>query len=109
MAGYERVYILLGTADGRAEEAVRMLRGQPGVVMADAVEGPEEVLLVMESPDRETLSSLANRALALTEEITETVTLMPVRQVSNTAAAHRRSGRKAPRDRRVDAVPAASR
>lgn len=80
----EKVYILLNIVGGKAEQVVQILQGNPGVVMADAVEGPPDVVIVMEAPNREQLAKLTNQVLALAETITEHICLLPVRDRYNT-------------------------
>jgi len=65
--------------DGKAEQATEVLRKRPGVVMADALEGPPDVVIVMEAPERQQLAKLTVQALASVETITERVSLLPNR------------------------------
>jgi len=75
-----RVYILLDIVDGKAEQVAQALQGSLGVVMADAVEGPPDVVIVMEAPNREQLAKLTNQVLVLTEPMTEYICLLPARE-----------------------------
>ena len=75
----DRAYILLNIVDGKAEQATEVLRKSPGVVMADALEGPPDVVIVMEAPERQQLAKLTVQALASVETITERVSLLPNR------------------------------
>ena len=74
-----RVFILLNTVEGKAEQVAQILRESPGVVMADALEGPPDVIIVMEAPERQQLAKLAIETLALVETMTEHVYLLPAR------------------------------
>lgn len=78
-----KAYVLLDINKGSSEAVVKVLRGKPGVVMADAVEGPPDVVIVMKAPNRERLAKLTNRALTLVEIMTEHVHLVPARGKSN--------------------------
>ena len=49
-----RVYILLDIVDGKAEQVVQVLQEIPGVVMVEALEGPPDMILVMEPPSDST-------------------------------------------------------
>jgi len=79
-----RVYILLDIVDGKAEQVAQALQGSLGVVMADAVEGSPDVVIVMEAPNREQLAKLTVQALALVESMTEHLCLLPVSERLNT-------------------------
>ena len=48
--------------------------------MADVVEGPPDVIIVMEMPKREQLAKLTMQELASVETITEQVALLPSRE-----------------------------
>lgn len=75
----DRAYVLLHIVDGKAEQAVKVLRKSPGVVMADALEDPPDVIIVIEAPERQQLAELTVQALASVESITENVCLLPTR------------------------------
>jgi hypothetical protein len=81
----DRVYILLDILNGKAEQATEILRESPGVVMADALEGPPNVIIIMEAPERQQLARLTIQTLASVETITEHVCLLPTRDKLNTA------------------------
>ena len=53
-----RVYILLDIVHGKSEYVIQALRGKPGVVMVDPLEGPPDVILVVEAPKRQKLAEL---------------------------------------------------
>ena len=81
----DRAYVLLDIVDDKAEQAIKVLRRSPGVLMADALEGPPDVIIVMEALERQQLAKLTVQALASVETITEHVCLLPTRDKSNTA------------------------
>jgi len=81
----DRAYILLDIVDGKAEQAVKVLRKSLGVIMVDALESPPDVIIVMEAPERQQLAKLTMQALASIETITEHVCLLPAREKINTA------------------------
>jgi len=72
-----RVYVLLDIMDGKAKQVPQVLRKSPGVVMADAVEGPPDVIMVVEASDRQKLAGLTVQALAAVESMTENFLLLP--------------------------------
>ena len=74
-----RVYALLNVAYGKSEEIARALRGKPGVVLADPLEGPPDLILVVEAPERQKLVELTIDALASVETMTEALRLLDCR------------------------------
>ena len=96
----DKVYILLDIVDGKAEQVAQVLQGSPGVVMADAVEGPSDVVIVMKAPNREKLAKLINQALASVETMTEHIHLLPARDRLNRRAFPRISSQNRKSDKR---------
>ena len=90
----DRVYILLDIVDGKAEHVVKVLRKSLGVIMADALESPPDVIAVMEAPERRQLAKQAVQALASVKTVTEHVCLLPVREKTNTAISSKLSRRR---------------
>jgi hypothetical protein len=72
-----RLYILLDIVDGKADKATKIVRKSPGVVIADALEGPPDVVIVLEAAKRRHLAKLAMQVLASVESLTENVCLLP--------------------------------
>jgi hypothetical protein len=81
----DKVYVLLDTVDGKDEQVVQALQEIPGVVIAEALEGPPDVILVMEASERQHLARLTVQAIAAVESMTEQVHLLPTRGKLNTA------------------------
>ena len=82
----DKVYILLDIVDGKAEQVVHILQEIPGVLMVDALEGPPDIVVVIEAPEREQLAKWTIEALASVEMLTEQVRLLPTRDGSNRIA-----------------------
>ena len=74
-----KAYVLLNVVHDNQQQVVWALRGKPGVLMVDVVEGPPDVIVVVEARDRQKLAKLTTQALALVEAITEEVQLLPTR------------------------------
>lgn len=72
-----RAYVLLRTKEGDLAETAAIVRRQPGVVMADRVEGPADVIFAVQASDRESLVTLMVRAIAAVENLTEDIQLLP--------------------------------
>jgi len=62
----------------------RVLQEIPGVVIVDALEGPPDVIIVMEAAEREQLAKWTIEALSSVETLTEQVRLLPTRERLNT-------------------------
>ena len=73
-----RAYVLLDVRDGKAEQVVLALRSMPGVAIADLLEGPPDVFLMVEAPSRQKLAKLTVGALVSVESMTEDLCLLPV-------------------------------
>ena len=78
----EKVYVLLDIVDGKAEQVVQVLQEIPGVLMVDALEGPPDIVVVIEAPEREQLVKWTIEALSSVEMLTEQVHLLPIRDGS---------------------------
>jgi len=74
-----KAYVLLNVVHEKQQQVVRALRGKPGVLMVDVVEGPPDVVVVVGARGRQKLAKLTIQALALVEAITEEVQLLPTR------------------------------
>lgn len=81
-----RVYVLLDIVDGKAEKAARFLRESPGVVMADALEGPPDVIMIIEAGELQQLAKLTNQALVSVESMTENACVLPAQHRTNIRA-----------------------
>ena len=77
-----RLYILLNIKEGKAEEAISILRNEQGVVMADAIESSHDIILVMEGCGRQHLAELTVQALTAVKELTEETQLLPAKELT---------------------------
>lgn len=73
-----RVYVLLNVTDEKAEPVIQTLRNKPGVTLVDRLEGPPDVVLLAEAPNRRKLAKLTIEALTSVESMTEDIWLFPV-------------------------------
>ena len=89
-----RAYVLLDIIKGKSSQAVKYLRGKPGVLIADLLDGPPDVILVVEAPERQELADLTNQALASVEKVTEDIRLLPAQDDRNIIASTKLSSRK---------------
>ena len=73
-----RAYVLLRLAKGDPQKVAQSLRHKLGVLMADALEGPPDVIVVVEAPGRQELADLTVRTLSSVENMIENVRLLPI-------------------------------
>jgi len=73
----ERAYLLMDIIDGKHLEVIQSLGRKPGVIMVDMLEGPPDILVMMEARSRQELAELTVDALASVENHTENVQLLP--------------------------------
>jgi hypothetical protein len=73
-----QAYVLLRLAKGDPALVAQALRHKPGVLMADPLEGPPDVIVVVEAPERQKLADLTVRALSSVETMIENVRLLPI-------------------------------
>jgi len=74
----ERVYVLIDAIEGKAGRLAQMLRGQPAVKMVDVLEGPPDVIVMLQARSRLELAELTNQALVSVESMTEGLKVLPV-------------------------------
>jgi hypothetical protein len=75
-----RVYVLLNVKSGTAEKVVRSLQNKSGVLLADIVERPPDIIMVVQAVSQERLLSLTVNALQSVETQIEGLQLLPERQ-----------------------------
>jgi len=59
----KRVYVLIDAVEGKAGQIAQMLRGQPGVKMVNLLEGPPDVIMMLQARSIQKLAELTNQAL----------------------------------------------
>ena len=75
-----RAYVLIQSTGNSRDRVIKILSRQKGVVAADAVEGPPDVVVVIEAMDRPTLASVLMKAMASVEDMTEGLQLLPTQE-----------------------------
>jgi hypothetical protein len=78
----ERAYVTLDITNGNSEKVLGCLRHDLGVVAVDILEGPPDLILVIEAPNRELLAEFTVRVLSRIEMVTEKVDVLLVRNGS---------------------------
>jgi hypothetical protein len=79
-----RAYVLLQSIGNTRSRVIRTLKQQRGVVAVDPVEGPPDVVLVIEASDRPELASLLMRAMPSVEDMTDGLQLLPTQVTRQT-------------------------
>ena len=80
----KRIYILLDIVSGKTKQVAKILRTSPGVVMVDALEGPPDVIMLMEATEREQLTEMTMQALDLVKTMIENAYLLPTKHEPGT-------------------------
>lgn len=89
-----RAYVLLDIVDSKSEQVVQTLRGKPGVVIVDPLEGPPDVIMVIEASKRQKLAELTMGAIVSVEDMTKGLHLLPAQdRFKNRQTSIRPSGR----------------
>ncbi len=76
-----RVYVLLDVVQEELAEVAKTLRGKPGVAMVDVVEGPPDIIMVVEARGRRRLADLTIKAISSIENATKELKLLPVTSI----------------------------
>jgi hypothetical protein len=72
-----RAYILLDVVDDKSHWVAEVLRSRVGVVIAEPLEGPPDVMVVVEASDRQKLAELTIQILDSVEAVTRGLRLLP--------------------------------
>jgi hypothetical protein len=86
----QRAYLLMDITDGKYREVIRSLGNKPGVIMVDMLEGPPDILVVVEAGTRQELAELTVEALSSVENYAENVQLLPGRHAPGVDASRTR-------------------
>jgi len=73
-----RAYVLLDIVDGKSEQVAQALQSKPGVVIAEQLEGPPDLIMVVEASDLQHLAKLTVQAITSVETMTHGLRLLPV-------------------------------
>jgi hypothetical protein len=79
-----RIYLLLDVVKDKSDQVTENLQGRPGVVIADPLQGPPDVMIVVEASNRQSVTELAIQAIASVETMTKGVRVLPTRDGLNT-------------------------
>jgi hypothetical protein len=73
-----KAYILIEPSDGRANEVLVMLQGKPGITTVDFVEGPPDIVMVVEAEEAHKPAVLTIKALTSVAHLTNSIQCLPV-------------------------------
>ena len=73
-----KAYVLIGTAAGKTESVVQALRKMPGVMVADLVTGPYDIVAVVQGSDANAVGKLILNDLRGLPGITGTLTCLAI-------------------------------
>jgi hypothetical protein len=73
-----RAYVLLDIVNGKSEQVAKALQGKPGVVIAEQIEGPPDLIMVTEASDMHHLAKLTVKAITSVEAMINGLRLLPV-------------------------------
>ena len=73
-----KAYILVEIEAGQSDQVVANLRDIPGVVMADPITGPYDIIAVVEVEDSNVLGSLIRTKLQQVGGVKRTVTCLSI-------------------------------
>ncbi len=73
-----KAYVFIDVSDGKSEQVVKTLQNKPGVVAVDNVDGPPDVIMIVEATKRQELANLTIEAMLSVEGLTESVRCLPV-------------------------------
>ncbi|MBI2830167.1 MAG: hypothetical protein HYX81_03315 [Chloroflexi bacterium] len=73
-----RVYVVLDVIEGKAKQVARTLLQKSGVMVADVLDSPPGVMMIVEAGERKRLAELTVQAIASVNGMTEGLRLLPV-------------------------------
>ena len=73
-----KAYVLIETAIGKTQTVVERLRKMPGVIAADAVTGPYDVIIVVETKDPNEVGKLVMNSIHGLEGVNHTLTCLTI-------------------------------
>ena len=75
---HARAYVLIEAEAGQVASLIATLRSIPGISTADAVTGPYDVIVVIETPDQRDIGRLVMNELHAISGIKRTVTCLAI-------------------------------
>ena len=75
-----KAYVLIQTETGKAASVAQSLQGKPGILSADLVVGPHDVIAVLSGPDADGIAKIVVNEIQGTRGVHRTITYMVLSQ-----------------------------
>jgi hypothetical protein len=75
-----RVYLLLKLVNGNTATVAETLKGMPGIARVDTLEGPPDLITVIEAPGRQRAAEHLMGVLDIVDGVVEDIKVLPVRE-----------------------------
>ena len=75
-----KVYLLIELTNGNKEDVAATLRGMQGIVAVDMLEGPPDLLAVIEAPGRQQAAKHLMGLLEVVDGLVEDIRVLPVQE-----------------------------
>ncbi|MDD5313169.1 MAG: Lrp/AsnC ligand binding domain-containing protein [Dehalococcoidia bacterium] len=72
----KKAYVLIQTETGKADAVVKTLRGKPGILSADVVTGPHDVILIIQGVDTDAIAKIVVNQVQAVQGVHRTITYM---------------------------------
>ena len=73
-----KAYVLIQVHPGKVEEVVRSIRGKPGILAADTVAGPHDIIAVLQGSDADSIARIVVNEIQAIGGIQHTITYMAI-------------------------------
>jgi hypothetical protein len=73
----DRVFMLLDVKNGKSEQLISSIKDKAGIAIAEMLDGPPDVILMVEAPNRQELADKAIHAISLVENMIDNIRLLP--------------------------------
>ena len=81
-----RLYVLINVKPGKVEEVAQIVQNKPGVLFADIIDSPPDIIMVVHASDKQKLAELTLNALTPAEHLIKEVQLLPAQDKKITLA-----------------------
>jgi DNA-binding Lrp family transcriptional regulator len=75
---HRKAYVLIQVHTGKAEAVASALTGRPGIISADLVAGPHDVIAVLQGSDADSIARIVINEIQAVKGIQHTITYMVI-------------------------------
>jgi DNA-binding Lrp family transcriptional regulator len=75
-----KAYVLIQVHTGKAEAVASALTGRPGIISADLVAGPHDVIAVLQGSDADSIARIVINEIQAVKGIQHTITYMVINE-----------------------------